>query len=232
MVSSIFTKEGATVQAIDPIEGWECIGEPDGGGATPSLENNVWFTFNIDACGVPLITELFTSDCNGTATDYIDDGDTQIALYTGDCGNFVPVACNEDSPNATNGNFFAGLNDVAIESNTDYYLMIDGFSFNGANSDGEFCIEVLFDCGFGLNELSGFEIKAFPNPGNGELVLETEAKITNIQIFNALGQEVAFNSQNTFGKVNIDMNSNEAGIYQIVVQGEDASTTLQYILTK
>jgi len=230
--SQIFTNVGATVQAIDPIVGWECFGEPDGGGATPSLENNVWFTFSILPCEIGVITELITTDCNGTVTDYIDDGDTQIALYSGDCGNLVPVACNEDSPNATNGNFFAGLNDVDLIPNTDYYLMIDGFSFNGANSDGEFCIQVLFDCGFGINELSGLEIKAFPNPGNGELIIETEANISNIQIFNALGQEVAFTSQKSFGKVNIDMNNNEAGIYQIVVQSEEASSTLQYVLTK
>ena len=231
--SDIFTNEGAGVNATDPLDGFDCFGEPDGGGSTPSLENNVWFTFNTDESCTPLvISSILTTDCNGTVTDYIDDGDTQMALYSGTCGNLVPVDCNEDSPNSTNGNLFAELINVPIQANTDYYLMVDGFSLNGSNSDGEFCIQVLLDCSFSTSELEDRQVSAYPNPGNGMFIIETETSIENIQVFNALGQEVTFESYRSSGKIELDLTANDAGIYQVVLTNQAGSTSLQYVFTK
>ena len=55
-----------------------------------------------------LILLKHLNTCAGV-TDPIDDGDTQIAIYTGTCGNLTPVACNEDGPNATTTYYPAGL---------------------------------------------------------------------------------------------------------------------------
>ncbi|MEM7161189.1 MAG: lamin tail domain-containing protein [Bacteroidota bacterium] len=237
-VSDIFTNNGATIQATDPINGWECFGEPDGSGSAPSLENTVWFFFDALAdvplgCSELIISDIYTSDCNGTVSDYIDDGDTQIALYLDACIGGTPVACNEDSPDASNGNFFAGISDIVVPLNSaNYYLMIDGFNFNGAISDGEFCIEVVSNCVTAIEELQNIRVKAFPNPGNGDFILETEAQINQIQVFNALGQEVSFNWEQYQNRIEMDMTSNEAGIYQILLQNEQGSSTLQYVLTK
>jgi len=71
-------------------------------------------------------------------TDYIDAGDTQMAIYSGpDCDNLTPLACNEDiagTPQA--GPYPAGLN-FETQAGVKYYILIDGF--NGA--DGEYCIQ-------------------------------------------------------------------------------------------
>ncbi|NND77293.1 MAG: T9SS type A sorting domain-containing protein [Flavobacteriales bacterium] len=230
--SDIYSNVGATVDASDPANGWECFGEPDGTGSAPSLENTMWFSFTPDACGIPLLTSAATTDCNGTATDYIDDGDTQMALYSGDCGALVPVACNEDSPNATVGNYFSSLDDIALDPTITYYLMVDGFSLNGTISDGEYCLEVTFDCGFGLDEVRTFDLSAYPNPSEGQFSMDIEGNVQQVQIFNALGQEVAFTAEQLQNKVNIDLTGNEIGIYQVLVTTEKGSAALQYVLTK
>jgi hypothetical protein len=126
----------ATTSALDPSTGWECYGEPDGSGTAPTLENTLWFTFTGD--GGKYFIE--TTDGPGV-TNYIDDGDTQMSVYTGSCGAFTPVVCNEDGPSATANEYPAGvtLNTTAGQV---YYIMIDGFNFNGALSDGEYLIEV------------------------------------------------------------------------------------------
>lgn len=131
----LYNNTGFSTEATDPTEGWECFGEPDGAGAAPELNNTQWFTFVGD--GETYFIE--TGECG--ATDYIDDGDTQMAIYSGtDCNNLTPVACNEDGPNATNGNFIAGLELETVDGET-YYMMIDGFNFDGQFlSDGEYCI--------------------------------------------------------------------------------------------
>ncbi len=138
--SMTFDNTGATTEASDPATGWECFGEPDGGGSAPSLENTIWFTFTGDGGSY----YLRTIECN--ATNYITDGDTQIALYEGSCGALTPVVCNEDDGDAPAGNYFSSISFTATAGTT-YYMMVDGFSFNGAPSIGEFCLEVTEEMG-------------------------------------------------------------------------------------
>ncbi len=132
MNSSQFSNDGATVSSNDPTNGWECFGEPDGSGSAPSLEHNVWFSFTGD--GHTYLIE--TNNCNGTAEDYIPSGDTQMAVYSGICGIFAtPYACSEDGPNATEGNYAAGL-EVETITGQSYLIMIDGYD----GGEGDFCI--------------------------------------------------------------------------------------------
>jgi len=127
----------ATTEASDPTEGYGCFGEPDGGGANPTLENTLWFKVTGD--GNLYFIEATTAGCSvGTG---IDDNDTQIALYTGSCGMLTPLACNEDGSNASNNNYPSSL-DLQTEDGVEYYIMVDGFNFNGVFSDGEFCMQI------------------------------------------------------------------------------------------
>jgi hypothetical protein len=133
-VSDQFTNIEATVGENDLTVGYECFGEPDGTGSSPSIENNVWFTFVGD--GNTYFLE--TTDCNGTAENYIPDGNTQIAVYTGFCGDFqTPFLCNEDAPDSTPDDLAAGL-EIPTEPGLNYFIMVDGY--NGA--EGDFCISM------------------------------------------------------------------------------------------
>ncbi|KAA3625663.1 MAG: T9SS C-terminal target domain-containing protein [Bacteroidetes bacterium] len=118
----------------DPEEGWECFGEPDGSGSGPSLENTVWYTF----IGDGEVYEIRTTDCGGEISDYIDFGDTQMAIYAGSaCNDMIPVACNDDIEGTPpEGPYPAGLVLETI-AGQQYFMLVDGF----AGSDGEFCIQ-------------------------------------------------------------------------------------------
>jgi hypothetical protein len=135
--SALFNNTGATAVG-DPKTGFSCFGEPNGGGAKPSLENSLWFTFKGD--GNAYFIE--TAKCNATTANYINDGDSQIAIYEGTgCGALTPVLCNEDGPNATSSEYPAGDTLQTVAGKT-YYMLVDGFAFNGAISDGQFCLNV------------------------------------------------------------------------------------------
>jgi hypothetical protein len=123
-----------TTTAFDPDEGFECFGEPDGSAAAPELNNTIWFTFTGDGETYFIRTDR----CN--ATDYIDFGDTQMAIYSGSCNDLTAVACNEDIlPQPDPNEFPAGL-ELQTQAGVVYYMMIDGFNFDGSLSDGQFCI--------------------------------------------------------------------------------------------
>jgi hypothetical protein len=131
--SPVWNNTEATAEG-DPEEGWECFGEPDGGGSAPSLENSLWYTFTGDG----EVYQITTTDCGGNISDYIDFGDTQMAIFAGSsCGDMIPVVCNDDIDGTpAEGPYPAGLVLETI-AGQQYFMMIDGF----AGSDGEFCIE-------------------------------------------------------------------------------------------
>jgi len=107
----------------------------DGAGcfADEAISNSVWFSFQGD--GNPY--RISSTQCN--ATNYIQGGDTQFALYSGACGALTatPNGCNEDAATAGGGNFFAEITFETVAGTT-YYLLVDGWQA----SSGEFCLEV------------------------------------------------------------------------------------------
>lgn len=133
--TGIYDNTNATVGASDPTAPacW-FDGVPN---TVPTIDGSMWYTFTGDGGTY----HIETVPCN--STDYIDDGDTQIALYTGECGNLVPVVggCNEDLTGAVD--YRAGL-DIETVSGTNYYMLIDGWSDPATAfvATGEFCIEI------------------------------------------------------------------------------------------
>jgi hypothetical protein len=133
-VSGIWDNSEYSTTDFDPAEGWECFGEPDGGGSAPSLERTIWYTFEGD--GETYLIETVPCD----AENYIGDGDTQIAIYSGSgCGDLTPVACNEDGPNPATS--FEAQVELVTEPGTTYYMLIDGFGPDFEQM-GEFCVQV------------------------------------------------------------------------------------------
>jgi len=129
----------ATTEASDPTKGYECFAEPDATGATPSLENTLWFKITGD--GGLYHIEATTTNCS--VGKGIGNNDTQMAIYSGSCDTLIPVACSEDSPNASDRNksYPAGL-DLQTEVGVEYFILVDGFKFKDVPSIGEFCMQI------------------------------------------------------------------------------------------
>ncbi len=153
-----FDNTNYTTTPQDPDFGWECFGEPDGGGSAPSLERTMWYTFEGDG-GAYFIEAL------GCGEDPIDFDDTQFVIYSGSCDELEAVLCSEDGPNSADGFFPAG-DTLQTESGVTYYLMVDGFGPDFP-ADGEYCIEVT-----SLTEATvtvTFQVDASILVANGEL---------------------------------------------------------------
>lgn len=203
-ISSLFDNTDATTGSSDPTMGFDCFGEPDGQGGSPSLEKTLWYTFVGDGDGYV----IRTVNCN--ATDYIDDGDTQMAIYRGSCGSLIPVDCNEDAIDAPEGNLFAEI-PLLTEPGVTYYVLIDGFNFNGTISDGEYCIEVTRSTATGVNEWATDGSMPFPNPTNGPLNLGS-ASYESVEIYDHRGRMVRTYQQ---PGNSIDLGSFKSGLYLI-----------------
>jgi len=137
--SGLYDNTTATVGASDPAPPGCFLDDistsnPNG---IPAIDNSMWFTFTGDGGTY----DIQTVPCNSTS--YVDD--TQMAIYTGECGSLLPIACNEDlfADNDPLTDFRAGFLNFETEAGTDYYILIDGWSAGGVAAVGEYCIEIL-----------------------------------------------------------------------------------------
>ncbi|MCB9299914.1 MAG: T9SS type A sorting domain-containing protein [Lewinellaceae bacterium] len=167
--SGLYNNTGYT-SADDPEAGYECF-------LDNALQKTVWFSFTGDGN----MYQIKTVQC--TATDYFDEGDTQVAIYSGDCANLTPVACNEDEDA---GNLLFNFNiEVLAEEGVTYLMMIDGWD----GRDGEFCIEVTNLTPSATIDIQEAGIRLFPNPTTGLVYLEGAAA-ESIEILDNTGQLV------------------------------------------
>ena len=87
------------------------------------------------------------------------------------------------------------------------------------------------DVQFGVVGTTNVAVPAFtfaPNPVRDALRINSEATVTEVRVFNLLGQEVLRQSMNTNSPV-IDVHSLEAGAYSVRIAFGDASQTVKMI---
>jgi len=186
----------------------------------PTLSSTVWYSFVGDG------NEYFveTVNCSGIS-DYIDDGDTQMAIFTGDCGELTQVACNEDGPQGTGSEFPAGIS-LVTELGVTYQVMVDGFE----GADGEFCMQMTLTDLLSTSDQSDFVFKAYPNPASDLVTIESPVALSNVTLINVLGQRVKEWNIISTERFEFDTNDIESGVYLLQAQSEGKVSTLKLIV--
>ena len=158
-------------------------------------------------------------------------------MYTGTCGALVPADCNEDGPNATATTYPAGLT-IATTIGTVYYLMVDGFNFNGTLANGEYCVLVKKVSGVGIKENAynaSIGLTIYPSPANETVSLQYNSLTkgnTVVTITDITGREMRKNTLiSSTGKntLSIDVRTIASGVYWITLQDEQGSRTAKFL---
>ncbi len=200
VTSGVYSNAGATVSDTD-LDPNDVTANCWFG--TPTLSHTVWFTFTGDG-GTYL---LETTNCDG-ATDYITDGDTQMAIFTGACGDYTQIECNEDGPSSTGTEYPAGIQ-FTTEMDVEYLVMIDGYE----GAEGEFCMQATAVDPDGLSDINTFKFDVFPNPAHDRFVVDAPKTIVAATLTNVIGQEVKAFEFAASQRVELNVNGLDAGIY-------------------
>ncbi|MEZ4935745.1 MAG: T9SS type A sorting domain-containing protein [Saprospiraceae bacterium] len=186
----------------DPEDADDCYADSDG------LQHTIWYSFTSPDGATYGIQ---TIQCN--ATNYIDFGDTQMTIYSGDdCGNLTQVACNDDE-DVANGVYNANI-ELPTDAGTTYFILIDGYG----GLDGEFCLEVtnLAPNSTASAEEAGIEL--FPNPTTGKIQMRN-VDADQVQVFDGMGRLLFSEKQpgNT-----LDLSAMPAGVYFLkITEGKE-----------
>lgn len=240
-IDDIFEPSGAGLSFVGPFDN-----TPEGSGIVPNPnaetlgtecwedgpteDGSVWFKFTGDGNSYT-ITHTYCDDDN---LAYMFAWDSQMALYTGSCGELVPVGCFEDFDTDNNG-FWSEVG-FDSEEGEEYFLRFDGFHWtnNGAEwtADGAFCLQAFDGNVNAVESLEVVAMDAFPNPtSNGRITLSWPGSdaVADIAVFDIKGRRI-IGLRQVVRESTLDLDL-PAGSYVLKMRSASttSSTTIQVI---
>lgn len=196
-------------------------------------DGSVWFSFTGD--GNPYTVTHSQCDPEDETFVYYFGWDSQMALYKGDCGELVPVACSEDI-DPDQGWWWAQVG-FDTEEGTEYFLRYDGFhwqnDFYDWSAEGAFCLRADLGNVNGLSENeSVFITDVYPNPAQGAVTFSWSGSdnTADVTVVDATGKTVVSLSNVTRNQQQ-DLNL-PVGHYIVQIITNDTSGTSRLQIVK
>ena len=182
-------------------------------GADTAFDNTGATDSGVATCYSGAVSDLwysFDAPMSGDVTITVGAG-TQFSLWSGACGNFAQVGtCDQ-------------VAHTGLASGT-YYLSVTDDGIPGASTlrvdDTATLSTTDFDSSVGFTY--------YPNPVNNTLTLSAQKEISNVAVFNMLGQEVIRTAPNAVSN-DVDMSNLQSGAYFVQVTIGQAVETVRVI---
>jgi hypothetical protein len=181
------------------------------------VDASVWYTIVVPASG--------TITIETQAADGLTLTDTVIEAYTGTCGGVLtPVGCNDDAEGGTD--FFSILSLSGLTPGETIYVGVYRYGSSGILA-GAFQIAA-YDASLATNTFNSATFAAYPNPVKDVLNLTYDKNISNVAVFNLLGQQILTKSVNATDS-QVDMSNLTSGTYFVKVTADDEVQTIKVI---
>ena len=201
-----FPVTGNNIGATDSMQGDPSCGAAGFNGG------DVWFTVTVPSDGI--LTIEMQSAAGSSITDATMD------VFSGACGDLVPVDCDDDGGE---GLFpIIEINDMTLADQT---LYVRAWEY-GNNVTGEFQIAAYNANVVGVEDINeNANIFLYPNPASSELHISGLQEVTNVSVFNMLGQKVL--STKTQNMINVSDLS--TGMYVVTIDNNGVKKTMRFI---
>ncbi|RZJ33144.1 MAG: T9SS type A sorting domain-containing protein [Flavobacterium sp.] len=175
---------------------------------------DVWFSVVVPASGnITIETGDSTAGASGV--------DTVITAYSGTCGAPVQVGCDDDGADT------GAYSKLSLTGQTPgSTLLLRVYEYNNDNS-GSFGISA-YDASLANNQFTNGSFTAYPNPVKSVLNLSSVQNISNVAVYNLLGQQVLAKPMNA-SEGQIDMSSLSRGTYMVKVTANNEVKTIKVI---
>lgn len=203
--------------ASNPVLGTTISATTTPGLATPTCQatsaHEVWYSVVVPASGsVTIETKLATSS---SLTD------TVLTAYRGTCGALVVAGCDDDG-----AGLFSKLSLTAQTPGSTIYVAVWRYS-NSATNTGQFQVSA-YDASLSNPTFDSTAFKAYPNPVKDVLSLSYSQDMTNVSVFNLLGQQV-INKELNASEAKVDMSNLSAGTYLVKVTVDNQVKTIKVV---
>jgi len=180
-----------------------------------SNQPEVWFTVTVPNSGSITIE---TQEVVGS-----DFYDSVMAVYSGNCGNLIETACNDDSE--IEDTLFSLIE--LTDRTPGEVLYITVYSYEG-DPFGEFKISAYDSSLVSVENNAITGLSFYPNPVKNTLFIKANNTIESIQIYNMLGQEI-LTKESILNNVKVDLTTLSPGNYIIKIQSNNKIGTYKLI---
>ncbi|MEZ0007015.1 hypothetical protein ABH942_002393 [Flavobacterium sp. 28YEA47A] len=175
---------------------------------------DVWYKVVIPADGKLTIQ---TGNPIGSSVTGFDSG---LAVYSGTCNALELIECNDDGGSAN----YSRINLTERTPGETVYIRV----WEYGNDDEEIFSISAWSPTLSVPTFNNANFKAYPNPVSGILNLTYDQTISDVQIFNLLGQNVVSKTINDTNGA-IDMSGLPSGSYLVKVTAEGQTKTIKVI---
>jgi len=143
------------------------------------------------------------------------------------------VATQPDGSDKTEIAGATSINYTIVDGDMDKYLVFEVIPVASAGDpligDPQTAISAYKVGASGIDDNELANIKIFPNPVNDILYLENVSEISQISIYNIVGQKIITVNNNGSNNVNINTSEIHQGIYFVAIQNNDNTRTVKII---
>lgn len=196
-------------------------GEPAAACFNGGVNGSTWFSFVAPASGEVTVS---TDIAGGSLTD------SEIAVYAGTgvtCADLATLGaalgCDQDSGTVVNYNSILSV--TALTPGDTYYIQVDRW---GTATAGTFGLTVVDSNPLSAASFSDKNFTYYPNPVKDVLNLSYTKNISNVAVFNLLGQQMSSRTVNA-NQSKVDMSNLAAGTYLVKVTADNQVKTIKVI---
>ncbi|WP_396157265.1 choice-of-anchor J domain-containing protein [Flavobacterium sp.] len=192
-------------------------------GITPSCQAtniaDVWYTVQVPASG------SITIETQSAAANSLTD--TVIAAFT-DCDGLTALGCNDDGGPVGPNDFMSILSLTGQTPGSIIYVAVWKYGTVAPSLSSKDFIISAYDASLGNNSFDNANFSYYPNPVKNTLNLSYNKEISNVDVFNLLGQKVSSNKVNA-NDAQIDMSNVSKGAYMVKVTSDTEVKTIKVI---
>jgi hypothetical protein len=193
-------------------------------GVTPSCQatdiTDVWYTVEVPASG-SLTIETQVNATNSLA-------DTVIVAFSGTCGSLVEVGCDDDSGPAGANDLMSVLSLTGQTPGSILYIGIWKYGTTAPTATVKDFVVSAYDASLGNGSIDNANFAFYPNPVKNVLNLSYNKEISNVEVFNLLGQKVITERVNA-NDAQLDMSNLSKGAYMVKVTSDNQVKTIKVI---
>ena len=193
-------------------------------GIVPSCQSaaayDVWYSIVVPSSGNVTI-ETQVAAVNSMTN-------TVLVAFSGTCGSLTQINCDDDGGLPGSNDLMSKLNLTGQTPGTTLYIGVWKSNTTPPNgSNDQFKISA-YDASLTADSFENSNFNYYPNPVKNILNLDNNQKITQVSIFNFLGQEVLAKSLNSTN-ANLDLSNLVKGVYLVKVLANQQIKTFKVI---
>ncbi|WP_291115802.1 T9SS type A sorting domain-containing protein [Flavobacterium sp. UBA6135] len=196
------------------------LGATTTAGLTPTCQEefgfDVWYSVVVPASG-NLTIETKSGTTNGMT-------DSVVTVYSGSCGALTQVGCDDDSGDG----FMSLLNLTGQTPGSVLYVAVWKYGVAVPGTTNSNFLVSAYDADLSVGGFDSSKFSYYPNPVQDVLTLNYSQTISEVTVFNMLGQQV-ITKQNNDVQAQVSLNSLPNGTYLVRVVSENESHIVKVI---